>query len=78
MFRFIKSLFSCESGQDHIRPKIPFGSTKVCTKCGGKRFVRTYHGDRLGEGGTYWHEHISASCNKCFAIFIEKPKCEDR
>lgn len=72
MFDLFKSL-----PRDDVKPKKAFGSTKVCSKCGGKKFDRFFVPDsrpKSIELNIIYHEHIEATCKKCGASFWEKPK----
>jgi predicted nucleic-acid-binding Zn-ribbon protein len=60
---------------DNVRPKKAFCSTKVCSKCGGKKFDRIFVPyQSWPEIDIHYHEHIEAKCKKCGASFWEKPK----
>lgn len=60
---------------DDSKPKKAFGGTKVCGKCGGKRFDRRFVPyQSWPETSVYFHEHIEAKCKKCGASFWKKPK----
>jgi predicted nucleic-acid-binding Zn-ribbon protein len=61
--------------EDHIRPKLPFGSHKICVKCGGSEFSRTFVPYRAQiEIAVYYYEHIEAKCKNCGAVYSELPK----